>query len=72
MRSAARRICVSFQHFLREQLASSEIVGEKMNKAAILAKNLPLLVGELLCKFDELEGSRRLVQFQSRHDVFSG
>ena len=53
---------MSLQNLFCEQLACRKIVGEKVNEAAILAKNLPFLPGEFLRKLDELEVSRRLLQ----------
>jgi hypothetical protein len=53
---------VSFQNLFCKQLGCRKIVGEKVNEAAILAKNLPFLPGEFFRKLDELEVSRRLLQ----------
>jgi hypothetical protein len=63
---------VSFEHLFRKQLARSKIIGEKVNETAVLTKNLPFLPREFLRKFDQLEVSRRLVQFKSRHRLFCG
>jgi hypothetical protein len=43
---------VPFQDFLCKQSAGLKVIGEKVNKAAILAKNLPFLPAELLRKFE--------------------
>jgi hypothetical protein len=53
---------VSLQNLFCKQLACRKIVGEKVNEAAILAKNLPFLPAELLRKLDQLQMSRRPLQ----------
>jgi hypothetical protein len=46
------RFPVPFEDFLCKQSGGLKVIGEKVNKAAILAKNLPFLPAELLRKFD--------------------
>jgi hypothetical protein len=58
---------VSFQNFFRQQATSCEIIRQKVNKAAVLAKDLPFFARKLLRKLEKLDMSRRLVQFKSRH-----
>ena len=43
---------VPFQDFPCKQSAGLKVIGEKVNKAAILAKNLQFLPAELLRKFE--------------------
>jgi hypothetical protein len=45
---------VPFEDLLGKQPAGGKILGEKVNEAAILAKNLPLLPAELLREFKKL------------------
>ena len=60
---------MSFQHFFRQQAASSKVVGQKVNEAPIFTKNFPFLSGKFPRELNELEVSRRLVQFKSRHGI---
>ena len=47
----AGRLVVSLEHLFRKQLEPFKVVGEEMDEAAVLAKNLPFLPREFLRKF---------------------
>jgi hypothetical protein len=49
---SAGGLVVSFQNLFREKLACCEVIGEKMNESAILAKDLPFLPAKFLRKLD--------------------
>ena len=55
---------VSFEDLFRQQSAGGKILGEEMDEASILAKNLPFLSTELLRELEELQVSRRFLHFR--------
>jgi hypothetical protein len=55
---------VSLEDFFCQQSAGGKILGEEMDEASILAKNLPFLSTELLRELEELQVSRRFLYFR--------
>jgi hypothetical protein len=55
---------MSFEDFFCQESAGGKILGEEMDEASILAKNLPLLSTELLRELKELQVSRRFLHFR--------
>jgi hypothetical protein len=47
-------LAVPLEHLFGEQSAGGEIFGEKVNKAAIFAKDVPLFSGKLLRELEKL------------------
>jgi hypothetical protein len=45
---------MSFENLSRQQSASGQILGEKVDKASILTKNLPFLSTKLLRELEKL------------------
>ncbi len=50
------------QDFFCKKPASGKVIGQKMNKTAILAEDLPLFAAELLGKLLQLQAGRRGLQ----------
>ena len=55
---------MSFEDLFCQQFAGGKILGEEMDEASILAKNLPFLSTELLRELEELQVSRRFLHFR--------
>jgi hypothetical protein len=55
---------VSLEDLFCQQSAGGKILGEEMDEASILAKNLPFLSTELLRELKELQVSRRFLHFR--------
>ena len=55
---------MSFEDLFCQQSAGGKILGEEMDEASVLAKNLPFLSTELLRELEELQVSRRFLHFR--------
>ncbi len=63
-RGSIDNLSMSFEDLFCQKSAGGKILGEEMNEASILAKNLPFLSTELLRELEKLQVRRRFLHFR--------